>query len=305
VSDWAAINQLPGDYATQVETAINAGIDMVMEPNDFKKFIVTLKTNVMGKRVPLSRIDDAVRRILNVKVQLGLFDHPLTNRSMTATVGSAAHREIARECVRQSIVLLKNANSVLPLRKDLARIHVAGKNADDLGNQCGGWTMTWQGSSGAITKGTTILEAVRSSVSSTVTYSRDGSNSSGADVGIVVVGETPYAEGSGDRSDLSLSAEDTRTIETMKANVPVLIIVLVSGRPMIITDVLAKADGFLAAWLPGTEGQGVADVLFGDYNPTGKLSHTWPMSMSQIPINAGSGSADPLFPYGYGLSYTR
>jgi beta-glucosidase len=185
------------------------------------------------------------------------------------------------------------------------RIHVAGKNADDLGNQCGGWTITWQGGSGAVTTGTTILQGMRSAVlgGATVTYSRDGSGADGADAGVVVIGETPYAEGLGDRTDLSLAAEDVAAVRAVKrAGVPT-VVVLVSGRPLILEAILGDADAILAAWLPGTEGGGIADVLFGDFSPTGKLSHSWPQSMAQIPINWGDSAYDPLYPYGHGLSY--
>ncbi|MCL5020810.1 MAG: glycoside hydrolase family 3 C-terminal domain-containing protein, partial [Bacteroidetes bacterium] len=305
VSDWAAIDQLQGDYSTQVETAVNAGIDMVMVPDNYKRFISTLVALVNDGKVPMSRIDDAVRRILREKFLMGLFDHPYADRSLTATVGSSDHREIARECVRESLVLLKNENKVLPISKNLKKIVVAGKNADDLGNQCGGWTISWQGSSGDITTGTTIFQGIKEVVSpnTDVVYSRDGSGAAGADVGIVVLGETPYAEGAGDRTDLSLSSEDLAAIENVKkAGIPV-VVVLVSGRPMIVNSALADCDAFIAAWLPGTEGEGVADVLFGDYKPTGKLSHSWPRSMSQIPISYGDPNYDPLFPYGFGLTY--
>jgi beta-glucosidase len=222
------------------------------------------------------------------------------------TFGSAEHRQVARDCVRQSLVLLKNEKATLPLSKKVARIHVAGKSADDIGNQCGGWTIEWQGKSGDVTPGgTTILNAIQNTVSqgTKVTFSKDGTDASGAAVGVVVIGETPYAEGMGDREDLSLSAEDVTAIKNMKqAGIPV-VAVLLSGRPMIINDVLGQCDAFVAAWLPGTEGQGVADVLFGDYKPTGKLSFSWPRSMAQIPINVGDKNYDPLFKYGFGLSY--
>jgi beta-glucosidase len=231
---------------------------------------------------------------------------PMADRSLHKTFGSAAHRQVARDCVRQSLVLLKNEKQTLPLSKKLARIHVGGKSADDIGNQCGGWTIDWQGKSGDVTPGgTTILKAVEKTVapSTMVTFSKDGSNANGADVGIVVVGEGPYAEGVGDRDDLTLAAEDVTAIKNMKqAGIPV-VVVLFSGRPMIINEALGQCDAFVAAWLPGTEGQGVTDVLFGDYKPTGKLSFSWPRSMAQIPINVGDKNYDPLFKYGYGLTF--
>ena len=306
VSDWAGIDQLPGDYASDVEVSINAGIDMVMVPERYPEFVATLKSLVQSGRVPQSRIDDAVRRILRRKGALGLWEAPNADRSLLPQVGSDAHRQVARDAVRQSLVLLKNDGRVLPLSKMTRRIHVAGRNADDLGNQCGGWTISWQGSSGAITSGgMTILQAIRAGVlaGASVTYALDGSGAAGADVGVVVIGETPYAEGLGDRSDLSLSAADVAAVQAVKrAGVPV-VVVLVSGRPMILDAILGDADAIVAAWLPGTEGAGVADVLFGDYSPTGKLSHSWPRAMSQLPINWGDASYDPLFPYGYGLTY--
>jgi beta-glucosidase len=231
---------------------------------------------------------------------------PLADRRLHRAFGSSEHRRVARECVRQSLVLLKNEKKILPLSKKIARIHVGGRSADDIGNQCGGWTIDWQGKSGNITTGgTTILRAVHDAVSpeTKVTFSPDGSGASGAGVGIVVVGETPYAEGRGDREDLSLTVEDTNAISNMKsAGIPV-VVVLLSGRPMIIGEALNQADAFVAAWLPGTEGDGITDVLFGDYKPTGKLSFTWPRSMAQVPINVGEPGYDPLFKFGFGLSF--
>ncbi len=191
-------------------------------------------------------------------------------------------------------------------RRRLKRIHVAGKSADDLGNQCGGWTITWQGHRGAVTEGgTTILAAIRQAVSkgTEVTASADGKGAEGADIGVVVIGETPYAEMMGDRTDLALSEEDVAAVNNMKAaGIPV-VTVLLSGRPMIVGNILDKTDALVAAWLPGTEGQGVTDVLFGDYKPKGKLSFSWPRSMSQLPLNLNTPNGDPLYKYGYGLSY--
>jgi beta-glucosidase len=312
VSDWAAIDQLGKDYKSDVEKSINAGLDMVMIPNgpgkknNFIEFINDLKDLVNENKVPVSRINDAVRRILRVKFEMGIFQHPYTDRSLLKTVGSIEHRKVARECVRQSLVLLKNNNRTLPLSKNLKKIFVAGKSADNIGNQCGGWTISWQGESGNITTGgTTILQAIKEAVGSGthVLYSKDGSGAKGADVGIVVVGETTYAEGRGDSKDLSLSKEDEKTIQKVKASGIPTIVILISGRPMIINSALKDCDAFIAAWLPGTEGEGVADVIFGYYNPTGKLSRSWPRSNSQIPINYGDPNYDPLFPYGFGLSY--
>jgi len=312
VSDWAAIDQLGKDYKIDIEISINAGLDMIMIPNgpdkenNYVQFINFLKELVNEGKVPIERIDDAVRRILTVKFEMGLFENYKVDKKLTAKVGSKEHREVAREAVRQSLVLLKNDKNVLPLSKSLKRIHVAGKAADDIGIQCGGWTISWQGNTGnAISGGTTILQAIKNTVSkkTEITTSTDGKGAEGADVCLVVVGENPYAEMFGDREDLSLSKDDIQTIENAKASGVPVVVILLSGRPMIITDQISKVDGFIAAWLPGTEGQGVADVLFGDFKPVGKLPHSWPKSMNQIPINVGDKNYDPLFPYGFGLSY--
>ncbi len=309
ISDYAAVDQITKDYKSAIEESINAGMDMVMVPRKYEEFFNLLRELVREGKVPMSRIDDAVTRIMRVKLAMGLMDRsrsPLADRRLHKTFGSAEHRQVARECVRQSLVLLKNEKKTLPLSKKLAHIHVAGKNADDIGNQCGGWTIKWQGQSGNVTPGgTTILKAIQNTVSQAtkVTFSRDGTGAGGASVGIVVIGETPYAEGMGDREDLALAAEDVAAVNTMKqAGIPV-VVVLLSGRPMIINDALERCDAFVAAWLPGTEGQGVVDVLFGDYKPTGKLSFSWPRSMAQIPINVGDKNYDPLFKYGFGLTF--
>lgn len=309
ISDYNALNQITKDYKEAIGISINAGMDMAMVPTDYQHFYNLLLELVKEGKVPMARIDDAVTRILRVKFAMGLMNKsrsPLADRRLHKTFGSAQHRQVARECVRQSLVLLKNEKRTLPLSKKLARIHVGGKSADDIGNQCGGWTIEWQGKSGDVTPGgTTILKAIQNTVSQAtkVTFSKDGSGAGGADVGIVVIGETPYAEGVGDRDDLALAAEDVTAINNMKqAGIPV-VVVLFSGRPMIINDALGRSDAFVAAWLPGTEGQGVTDVLFGDYKPTGKLSHSWPRSMAQIPINVGDKNYDPLFKYGFGLTF--
>jgi beta-glucosidase len=253
----------------------------------------------------MDRIDDANRRILTKKFELGLFEQPLSDRTYAATVGSAEHRAIAREAVRKSQVLLKNSG-VLPLAKTGGKIFVAGRSADDVGNSSGGWTTTWQGKSGAVPGGTSILAGIRTAVGSgaTVTFNRDGTGiDSSYRAAIAVVGETPYAEGEGDLTgSMSLDSTDLATITRLRAaGVPV-IVVLVSGRPLDIAAELGSWDALVESWLPGTEGGGVADVLFGDYAPTGKLPVTWMQSASQQPINDGDGQT-PLFPYGFGLTY--
>jgi beta-glucosidase len=311
ISDWAAIDQLSTDYKSDVANSINAGLDMVMVPfgsgheNNYMDFIRDLKELVEEGKVPLSRIDDAVSRILRVKIQMGLFQKPDAAAELTAAVGSAEHRAVARECVRQSLVLLKNSNHALPLSKNLKHLHVVGQAADDIGIQCGGWTISWQGKAGpTIQGGTTILTAIRNTVApdAKVTYSAAGDTAGDADAVVVVVGEMPYAETAGDRRKLDLSEKDLALISKAKgAGVPVITLVI-SGRPLILGDAIGMSDAVVAAWLPGTEGQGVADVLFGDYKPTGKLSRTWPLNNEQI---SGRANADekPLFPFGFGMTY--
>jgi beta-glucosidase len=308
ISDYDAIDEMPGDYKTQIETSTNAGMDMFMVSAKYRELYALLLELVRENRVAMMRIDDAVTRILRVKFAMGLMDagrSHLADRKLHASFGSAAHRQVARECVRASLVLLKNEKRVVPVSKNLKRIHVAGKSADDIGNQCGGWTISWQGKSGNQTSGgTTILKAIKETVSpqTMITYSQDGANAAGADLGIVVIGETPYAEWQGDRQTLELSEEDIAVVDKMKQAGMPLLIVLISGRPLIIDKVIDKADAFVAAWLPGTEGLGVTDVLFGDFKPIGRLSFSWPRSMAQIPINVGDKNYDPLFKYGFGLT---
>ena len=309
VSDWAAIDQLDGQTgftSQEVATAVNAGLDMIMVPTDYKTFIADLIADVQSGAVPQSRIDDAVSRILTKKFELGLFEHPLADRSYASTIGSQAHRSLARQAVRESQVLLKNAGGILPLAKTGGKIFVAGKNADDLGNQAGGWTISWQGASGNTIPGTSILQGIRNTVGSgaTVTYSRDGSGIDGSyRAAIAVIGETPYAEGKGDLpGSMGLDSTDLATLQRLKASGVPVITVLVSGRPLDIAAQLPDWQAFVESWLPGSEGEGVADVLFGDYNPTGRLPVTWPASAAQEPINVGDGQTG-LFPFGAGLSY--
>ena len=311
ISDYNAIDQITTDYKEAIKISINAGMDMAMVPSNYRQFIAKLKELVHEGSVPMSRIDDAVTRILRVKCASGLLQpgwKPTIDPELIKSFGSAEHRAVARDAVRRSLVLLKNQEKLLPLARDLSRVHVAGRGADNLGMQCGGWTIQWQGASGEVTSGgTTILAAIKQTVApqTSVTFSADGSDAAGADVGIVVVGENPYAEGEGDRANLNLSTADLQTIERIEeAGVPV-VVILLSGRPLIINDVLGKADAFVAAWLPGTEGQGVADVLFGQYKPTGKLSFTWPRSMDQLPTNINHLQGQPLFEYGFGLTYNE
>jgi len=317
ISDWQAIDQIPGDYASDVATAINAGLDMIMVPYDYQRFISTLTAAVESGAVPLERIDDAVRRILRVKIALGLFEAPYADPSLLDQVGSATHRALAREAVRKSLVLLKNENQRLPLAKETPLIFVAGAAANDIGIQSGGWTIEWQGKTGKITPGATILEGIQQAVSAEtrVEYSSSGNFASVTDaqgqplqanVGIAVVGERPYAEYQGDSSTLALTRADLAVINGVQAQSKRVVLVLIAGRPLIITEQLAQVDAVVAAWLPGSEGQGVADVLFGDYPFTGKLPYSWPRSVQQLPFDFATlptdGNDAPLFPFGYGYS---
>ncbi|KAH7422741.1 hypothetical protein KP509_12G022900 [Ceratopteris richardii] len=283
-----------------------------MVPFNYTIFQESVLSLVQSKSIPMKRINDAVRRILRVKFTLGLFEHPYADRSLTSMVGSQAHRDLAREAVRKSLVLLKNGNPgstpLLPLDRKASKILVAGSHANDIGNQCGGWTITWQGSSGNTTKGTTILEGIESAVSSETEVvfkeSPDASfaKNKGFAYAVVVVGEQPYAEYVGDNFNLTIPKEGIETINNVCSAVKC-VVVLISGRPLVIEPYLPMVEAFVAAWLPGTEGQGVSDVLFGDYPFQGKLSRTWFKTVNQLPMNVGDKHYDPLFDYGFGLHY--
>ncbi|MCO5186162.1 MAG: glycoside hydrolase family 3 C-terminal domain-containing protein [Anaerolineae bacterium] len=308
VSDWAGIDQVDPDYYTAVVQSINAGVDMNMVPYDADMFIDTLTEAVANGDVSLERIDEAVSNILSVKFALGLFEHPYSDPNLVPLVGSEAHRAVARDAVAQSQVLLKNDGDLLPLAKDLPTLYVAGAAADDIGIQSGGWTIEWQGKKGAITPGTTILEGIQNAVSAETNviynqYAQFGDID--ADEPIVcigVVGEEPYAEGVGDSETLRLPVTDLRTVNRLAETCDQLAVVLVSGRPLLIADRVADWDALVAAWLPGTEGQGVADVLFGDKPFTGKTAFTWPLSADQLPLDFTTITDEAvLFPFGYGL----
>jgi len=303
VSDWEAIANLPGSNDDRIEAAINAGLDMAMVPLSYPSFVSGLRHLVKKGRVPMARIDDAVRRILKQKARFKLWEHPFADLRYSGQLGSPEHRALAREAVRQSAVLLQNQDAVLPLPKN-GRILVVGSKADDMGIQCGGWTVGWSGRRGNVTPGTTILRAIeRAASGGKVSFAPGVRGADAADAIVVVVGEEPYAEGAGDRKELGLSRDDLSLIAAAKASGKKVVVVLVTGRPLPIEPVIAGVQAVLIVWLPGSEGDGVADVLFGDYKPTGKLSHSWPRSMAQIPINQGDASYAPLFPYGFGLSY--
>ena len=283
VSDWYGVYQVaPTRYESLVHS-INAGVDMVMAPFEYKDFMENMQKALASGDISQERLDDAARRILTVKFKAGLFDRPMADEKGLAVIGSAEHRALAREAVRKSQVVLKNEYGALPLSKSLTSIIVAGSAADNLGRQAGGWTTEWQGIDGNYgIVGTTILQAIKSAVSenTNVAYDKQGNfsmESSLADVGIAVVGEKPYAEGWGDTINPSLSAEDLATIEKVTAKSKKIIVIFISGRPLDITTYARQWDGVVAAWLPGSEAAGITDVLFGDYPFTATLPVDWPL----------------------------
>lgn len=304
VSDWAGVKQLPGTSAKQIELAINAGIDMVMVPDDWKAFMGTLKKLVQDEKVPLSRIDDAVTRILVSKFKLGLFEKPLADRSMLGTVGSDEHRQLARQAVQESLVVLKN-NKVLPISGSVKTIALVGSAADDIGAQCGGWTITWQGSNGAITAGTTIKQALEKALPPGVKliHTDDATTIARADLAIVVAAEAPYAEMKGDDPRLDFPASGSTAIATLNAKGIPVVTILLSGRPLVANTEIAGSEAFIAAWLPGTEADGIADILLGTVKPRGTLSYTWFDSVDAIPVNSVGPGPGVLFPYGHGLTW--
>ena len=349
LSDWNGVEPLADAYGEAAAMAVNAGIDMVMVPERWREFIAGLREQVQCGMVPMGRIDDAVARILRVKSACGLFERPRPserNGANRAGFGCDAHREVAREAVRKSLVLLKNDGGVLPLDKG-ARILVTGPAAHDRGRLCGGFTVEWQGVSGndSIEGGTSIWEGIREVAPRAVLWKggrvcgpgRDGDGAGGDvpgdadgtfDAALVVIGERPYAEGLGDirppspvrpganhlpggpgvlepyGNSLELAAlhpEDLRTLRRLAARGIPVVTVLISGRPLVVNRELAASSGFVAAWLPGSEGTGVADVLFGDYDFVGRLAMSWPRSVPGGNGRDGAGDGDVLFPRGYGL----
>lgn len=374
VSDWAGIDEIPGDYKSDIITSINAGIDLVMVPgslygqNHYKTFIKLLKESVIEGQITMSRIDDAVTRILRVKYELDLFNDPYGNPEYSKYVGDPKHREIARTAVKKSLVLLKNNSNLLPLNKD-QKVYLVGSGANNLGMQNGGWTVEWQGrftpdfkildenndnsiqqsemvkfykevynlkyddgstigffskldtdKNGKISKtefqfyeasspfqpdGTSIYSAIKNLVTdeSLLTYNPRANKLDGDGVIIAVIGEYPYAEGYGDDGELSISPFDQAVLNKCYASNKKLIVIMLSGRPLIIKEHINNWDSFLAAWLPGMAGEGIIDVLYGDYNPTGKLSFSWPKNITQLPIDVKDSDYDPLFRFGFGLGY--
>ena len=309
VSDWKGYSRFGEN------DIVNAGIDMVMAVDgDLDAFQQGLKEAVETGEVSIERIDDAVRRILRQKFRLNLFENPFPDADLISMIGSAEHRETARQAVRESLVLMKNEDQLLPLEKDLNKIVVVGEHAHSAGLQSGGWTIDWQGSAKNYEGATTILEGIRKHTTAEVVYDQDATDAhKDADVAIICIGEAPYAEFFGDvghdTGDFQLTLSDThkKYIESYTGLGVKVIVVLISGRPLVVTDEIEQSDAFVAAWLPGSEGDGIAEVLFGDYNFSGKLPHSWPGSLDDYKNKYGpnfwDNSINPLFPIGYGLQY--
>ena len=306
VSDWGGVDQvIPSDYSASLAQAINAGIDMVMVPTDYVRFITTMTSLVQAGTIKQDRIDDAVTRILRVKFEMGLFEKPMPAAGKESEVGSDADRAIARTAVAESAVLLKTSPNVLPIAASGKKVLLAGQGADDIGIQAGGWTITWQGSAGQITSGTTLQGALKAKLGDNLTYDRNAAFPAGtkADIGIVVVAERPYAEGVGDSSTLALPNEDVALLAKMRPLVNKLVVVVISGRPMVLGDV-ASADAVVEAWLPGTEATGLADVLLGDKPFVGTTPYTWPKTAGDAPRVGKLACDGAVYPVGYGLDAT-
>ncbi|KAM0997022.1 hypothetical protein TB1_006343 [Malus domestica] len=317
ISDWLGVDKISNppmtNYSNSLLLSIQAGLDMIMIPHNYTFFVKFLTNHVNENRIPMSRIDDAVRRILSLKFMMGLFEKPMGSYEYIPWLGCQAHRDLGREAVRKSLVLLKNGKTpndapMLPLPRTAKRILVAGTHANNLGYQCGGWSLTWQGVSGNNhTVGTTILGAITKAVNETteIFYSVNPDlelvTLGKFDYAVVAVGELPYAETKGDDSNLTMIEPGPSVIKNICGAVKCVVIV-VSGRPIVMEPYISSIDALVAAWLPGTEGQGIADVLYGDYGFTGKLARTWFKRVDQLPMNVGDKDYDPLFPYGFGLT---
>ena len=289
VSDWAGIYQIDSDYYKAVVTSINAGIDMNMAPEDGERFIKTVKSAVQKKDISMERINNAVYRILLVKFQSGIFEHPYADVSYLKTVRNSDHIALARKAASESAVVLKNSG-ILPLEKS-EKLYVCGTGADDIGRQCGGWTMTWQGKEGNITAGVTLKQALEQR-GKDIVYAADGKfNNADRDAAcIVVVSEKPYAEGVGDRHDLRLDDEEYAVYKRAASKFGRIILVVLSGRPVELGAMNDTASAVVAAWLPGSEGgDGIADILLGDVRPSAKLPVVWPADENKALYERGAG----------------
>ncbi|HET9345982.1 MAG TPA: glycoside hydrolase family 3 protein [Candidatus Limnocylindrales bacterium] len=303
VSDWGGVDEVvPGDYDASVAEALGAGIDMVMVPYDAAAFQSAVRNGLASGAIRRDRLDDAVRRILRVKFEMGLFERPMPSLDRSV-VGSADHRALAAGAVAASAVLLQTAPGTLPVGAGTEPVLLAGAAADDLGTQLGGWSITWQGGTGRTTTGTTLRDALSAELGGRLSFEAGGGFEAGthARVGIVVVAEPPYAEGRGDSETLELPAADLDIVDRVRPLVDRLVVVVYSGRPMML-DRLVAADAVVAAWLPGTEASGLADVLLGAKPFSGTTPYTWPRMPDGAP-RTGRGACDgAVLPLGYGLT---
>lgn len=321
IGDWVAHAQVPGCSKVDCPTTIDAGLDMFMEADGWKQLYANTLNEVKSGAIPMARLDDAVAHILRVKLRAGVLTEGRPSARPFAgrwdVLGSPEHRTIARQAVRESLVLLKNDGGLLPL-SPRAHVLVTGEGANNLSMQTGGWTISWQGNGNTradFPHGLSIYEGIVDEVRAaggTVTLSPDGSFADRPDVAIVVFGEQPYAEGRGDRADLDFSRtdqQDLAILQKLKAEGVPVVSVFLSGRPLYVTPEINASNAFVAAWLPGSEGEGVADVLFSKpdgsvaYDFRGTLSFSWPRAPDQTPLNVGTEPYFPLFAYGYGLTY--
>ena len=303
VSDWAGVDEvMPGDYDASVAGAITAGIDMVMVPSNAASFQQAARNGLSSGAIADERLDDAVRRILRVKFELGLFERPMPSIDRSE-VGSAEHRSLAADAVAASAVLLRTAPGVLPVDAGSKTVLLAGEAADDLGTQLGGWSITWQGGTGRTTDGTTLHDALSADLGGRLGFDPAGEFPPGitAKVGIVVVAEPPYAEGRGDSATLELPPAELDVVDRVRPLVDRLIVVIYSGRPVML-DRVAAADAVIAAWLPGTEAEGLADLLLGDKTFGGQTPFTWPRTPDDAPRTDREACDGAVFPVGYGLT---
>jgi beta-glucosidase len=309
ISDWKGYSRFGAN------DIINAGVDMVMAVDgDLEVFQKGVKTGILNGDISVQRIDDAVKRILRQKFRLGLFKNPFPDPELIDKIGCEKHRNVAKQAVRESLVLLKNKRNILPIEKKTKKIVVVGEHANNAGLQSGGWTIQWQGTNNNYQGATTILDGIKNTAEGLVVYDEKATEKhTDADIAIIVVGETPYAEMFGDIGDgdgahkLSLNEEHQKYITTYTDTGIKTVVILISGRPLVVTEQINISDAFIAAWLPGSEGDGLSEVLFGDYDFKGKLPHSWPKSEQDFENKYGPNFWDqsivPLYEIGYGLSY--
>ncbi|MBO4679108.1 MAG: glycoside hydrolase family 3 C-terminal domain-containing protein, partial [Lachnospiraceae bacterium] len=307
-----------GSYEEEVANCFNAGVDMFMEAQNWDQCAKTIMKLVSNGKISEERLDDAVSRILRVKFMSNMFDEEINSaheNELISEFGSQENREVARRAVRESLVLLKNGdvNGTLALEKikDATNITVCGTGAFDIGRQCGGWTISWEGKSGNTTIGTPIIQGIYDEVKdhATVSHSVKGDIDAASDVIVTVVGENPYSESGGDAkpSELKPIVADVKLLESIEENIaangnaPVKVLIVIAGRPIDINEYVDKYDAVVMAFLPGTEGEGIADVLFGDYDFTGTLPMTWVKDFSKVDEKHSLPESEILFPYGFGL----